>query len=102
MLYFESRDIDFGDQESVATECLVEGQATLELLIESIVTGIKDGSIRSDVDPIKTAINLWGQTTGVLQIASLKEKIVITKNFNITAQEVIDYCFDLIYHSLKT
>jgi AcrR family transcriptional regulator len=101
MLYFESRDIDFDDQDSVATECLVEGRATLELLIESIVTGIKDGSIRPDIDPIKTAINLWGQTTGVLQIASLKEKMVLMKNFNISAQDVIDYCFDLIYHSLK-
>jgi hypothetical protein len=65
------------------------------------MTGIKDGSIRSDVDPIKTAINLWGQTTGVLQIASLKEKMVLMKNFSISAQDVIDYCFDLIYHSIK-
>jgi AcrR family transcriptional regulator len=101
MLYFESRDIDFEDQDSVAFECLVEGRSTLELLIKSIVTGINDGSIRSDIEPIKTAINLWGQTTGVLQIASLKEKMVLMKNFNITAQDVIDYNFDLIYHSLK-
>jgi AcrR family transcriptional regulator len=101
MLYFESREIDFEDQDSVAYECLVEGRATLELLVEAIVTGIKDGSIRPDIDPIKTALNLWGQTTGVLQIASLKEKMVLMKNFNITAQDVIDYCFDLIYHSLK-
>lgn len=102
MLYFESREIDFEDQNSVAAECLVEGKATLHLLIESINTGIKDGSIRANIDPIKTAINLWGQTTGVLQIASLKEKMVLMKNFNITAQDVIDYCFDLIYHSLKS
>jgi len=101
MLYFESREIDFTDQKSVASECLIEGKATLEILIEAIVTGIKDGSIRSDADPIKTAINLWGQTTGVLQIASLKEKMVLMKNFNISAEDVIDYCFELIYHSIK-
>jgi AcrR family transcriptional regulator len=102
MLYFESREIDFEDQNSIASECLIEGRATLEILVEAIVTGIKDGSIRPDIDPIKTALNLWGQTTGVLQIASLKERMVLIKNFNITAQDVIDYCFDLIYHSLKT
>jgi AcrR family transcriptional regulator len=101
MLYYESHNIDFEDENSVANECLNEGKATLELLIESIVIGIKDGSIRADIDPIKTAINLWGQTTGVLQVASLKEKIVLMKNFEITAQDVINYCFDLIYHSLK-
>lgn len=101
MLYFESRDIDFEDPDSVAAACIREGKATLELLIESIVTGIQDKSIRADIDPVKTAINLWGQTTGVLQVASLKERIVLMKNFNISAEEVIDYCFDLIYHSLK-
>ena len=101
MLYYESHDIDFADQDSVAAACLIEGKATLELLIESIVTGIKDGSIRSDIDPVKTALNLWGQTTGVLQIASLKEKIILAKHFSISAQEVIDYNFDLIYHALK-
>ena len=101
MLYFESRDIDFEDQDSVAAECIIEGKATLELLIEAIVTGIKDKSIRADIDPIKTALNLWGQTTGVLQVASLKERIILMKNFNISAEDVIEYCFDLIYHSLK-
>ena len=102
MLYYESHDFDFADQDSVAAECLIEGKATLELLIESIVIGIKDGSIRSDIDPVKTALNLWGQTTGVLQIASLKEKIVLTQHFSISAQDVIDYNFDLIYHALKS
>ncbi len=102
MLYYESHDFDFADQDSVAAECLIEGKATLELLIESIVIGIKDGSIRSDIDPVKTALNLWGQTTGVLQIASLKEKIVLAQHFSISAQDVIDYNFDLIYHALKS
>ncbi len=102
MLYYESHDIDFADQDSVAAECLIEGKSTLELLIESIVIGIKDGSIRSEIDPVKTALNLWGQTTGVLQIASLKEKIVLTQHFSISAQDVIDYNFDLIYHALKS
>jgi AcrR family transcriptional regulator len=101
MLYFESREIDFEDQESVAAECLIEGKATLEILIESIIIGTKDGTIRPDIDPIKAALNLWGQTTGVLQTASLKERMILMKNFNLTAQDVIDYCFDLIYHSLK-
>lgn len=102
MLYYESHDFDFADQDSVAAECLIEGKATLELLIESIVIGIKDGSIRSNIDPVKTAISLWGQTTGILQIASLKEKIILSQYFSISAQDVIDYNFDLIYHALKS
>lgn len=101
MIYYESHDIDFEDQESVASQCLIVGKSTLEILIEAIITGIKDGSIRSDIDPYKTALCLWGQTTGIIQIASLKEKIVLAKNFSLSAKDVIDYNFDMIYHALK-
>ena len=59
-------------------------------------------NLRSDIDPFKTALSLWGQTTGIIQIASLKEKIVLVKHFSLTAKDVIDYNFDLIYHALKT
>ena len=101
MLYYESHDIDFADKDSIAAECLVEGKTTMELLINSIETGIEDGSIRSDIDPIKTALCLWGQTTGILQIASLKENI-LAKNFSTSAQKLIDYNFNLIHQALKS
>jgi AcrR family transcriptional regulator len=101
MIYYESHDIDFNDQDSVATQCLIEGKITLELLINAIVAGIKDKSIRPDIDPVKTAVCLWGQTTGIIQIATLKENIVLSPQFSISAHEVIEYSFNLIYHSLK-
>jgi TetR/AcrR family transcriptional regulator len=101
MLYYESHDIDYTDQRSVAVECLVEGKSIMDLLINSIKMGIEDGSIRPNIDPVKTALCLWGQTTGILQIASLKEKSVLSKHFSTSAQELIDYNFDLIYNTLK-
>lgn len=101
MIYYESRVINFDDKDSVAVECLLEGKTTLETLINAIVTGIKDGSIRSDIDPVKAAITLWGQTTGMVQIATFKEDIVLKPHFSLSAQDVIDYSFDMIYHALK-
>ena len=101
MLYYESHDIDFADQNSVAAECLLEGKTTMDFLIDSIEIGIKDGTIRPDIDSVKTALCLWGQTTGILQIASLKEKNILLKHFSTSAQELIDYNFNLIYHALK-
>jgi AcrR family transcriptional regulator len=101
MIYYESHDINFEEPNSVARRCLMEGKETLELLVDAIKLGISDGSIRSNIDPVKTAINLWGQSTGIIQIASLKEKIVLMHHFGLTAKEVIDYSFDLIYHAIK-
>ena len=101
LIYYESRAIDFGDADSVATQCLQEGQLTLELLIEAIQSGKADGSIRKDIDAHKTAISLWGQTTGIVQIASLKEDIVLQPHFSLSAEDVIEYSFKLIAEALK-
>jgi hypothetical protein len=101
MIYYESHEINFEDPESIAALCLKEGKDTLELLVNAIQQGISDGSVRPDIDPLKTAINLWGQTTGIIQIAALKEKIVLLHQYSLTAKEVIDYSFDLIYHAIK-
>ena len=101
LIYYESREINFTDKDSVATECLIEGKATLEMLINALMIGIQDGSILPDIDPVKTAIILWGQTTGIIQIAALKEKIVLLPQFSLKAEEVIAYSFDLILHGLK-
>ncbi len=100
MIYYESRVFDYQDQNSIAIQCVEMGKSTLEILIDAIEFGIKDGTIRSDIDSKKTAISLWGQSTGIIQIIALKEFILI-KNHEIKSSDIIDYTFDLIYHSLK-
>jgi len=45
-----------------------EGKKVLEICAQALSRGIADGSIRPDIDPLKTAIILWGQTTGILQL----------------------------------
>ena len=100
MIYYESHDIDYNDQDSIATECLIEGKTTLQILIDAIIHGIQDGSIRADIDPVKTAITLWGQSTGIIQIAALKKEM-LEHNFQMTDAEIIEYSFDLIHHALE-
>jgi AcrR family transcriptional regulator len=101
LIYYESRQIDFADENSVAIQCLHEGKQTMDLLISAIEIGRKDGSIREEIDAAKTAISLWGQTTGIVQIASLKEAIVLQPYFSLTAEEVIDYSFELLSRALQ-
>ena len=100
MIYYESRTIEFEDKNSIAVECMVEGKATLDILVNAIYSGINDGSIRSDVNPIKTAISLWGQSTGIIQIIALKENIILN-NYSLKSSEIVEYTFNLIYHSLS-
>jgi TetR/AcrR family transcriptional regulator len=95
MIYYESRPIDYNDENSIAMECQIEGKTTMQILIDAIKHGINDGSIRSDIDPLKTAITLWGQSTGIIQIAAVKNEM-IQHNFQLTDTEIIEYSFDLI------
>ncbi len=100
MIYYESRVFDYQDADSIALQCVEMGKSTLEILIDAIEYGKRDGSIRPDIDAIKTAISLWGQSTGIIQIIALKEFILI-QNHEISSEDIVDYTFDLIYHSLK-
>jgi TetR/AcrR family transcriptional regulator len=100
LIYFESRDIDFSDENSAAMICMREGMKILEILVEAIKAGIKDQSIRPDVDPLKTALSLWGESTGIFQILALK-KDILKHIMSLDEQEIINYAFDLITYSLS-
>jgi AcrR family transcriptional regulator len=100
MLYYESRHIDTHDINPVLEQCMLLGKETLEILAAAIQDGINDGSIRPDIDPLKTAISLWGQSTGIIQVIVVKEEIM-QNNFNLSVKDVVDYTFNLTYHSLR-
>ncbi len=94
MLYYESKEIDDQDESPYTIECYNEGDRTLNVLIEALRKGIEDKSIRADIDPFKTAFILWGQITGLLQIVSIKRKI-LEDFYQINAEELISYYFSL-------
>lgn len=57
--------------------CRHGGDAVKALMVASLATGVKDGSIRSDVGDFKTvALVLWGFMHGVLQLATTKPNIL--------------------------
>jgi AcrR family transcriptional regulator len=100
MIYYESRNIDYNDKESVAMQCVALGRETIEILTRALEQGINDGSIRPTIDARKTAICLWGQSTGIIQITAMKGEM-IRHSHGIAEQDLIEYSFDLVYHSLK-
>jgi AcrR family transcriptional regulator len=70
--YYEFTDVRFDGAGSMAGQCSDCGQECLDILIDSIRIGQADGSVRPDMDPVSTALILWGQTTGVIQLMALK------------------------------
>jgi TetR/AcrR family transcriptional regulator len=74
IVYFEGQDLDLTDDESMASWCHSMGVEVLKVVARAIEMGIEDGTIRPDLDPMKTAVLLWGQTDGVIRIAARKCK----------------------------
>jgi TetR/AcrR family transcriptional regulator len=104
MLYFESLPVEFDEGSSGAQACVVLGDKVIQILVLAIQAGITDGSIRADIDPVKTALVLWATSTGVLRWIDTKYEHISRSHENIrieSDQEIIDYYFSILGSALE-
>ena len=101
LIYFESHEMNLNNEASSAGMCDIQGHETLDIFIEAIQTGVKDGTIRKDIDPVKTATVLWGATSGLIQLIVTKGEH-LTNYHGMNTDELIDYSFELNMCSLKS
>ena len=52
--------------------CMESGMACGRALAGAIESGIQDGSIRSDIDPMTTTLLIWSQSNGVIKLIESK------------------------------
>jgi len=96
MLHQEKIDIDIGiPDNSYLSKCSKVGDEIFSIIGDTISEGIEDGTLRSDLDPIKHSLALWGQVTGVLQIVSSKGA-VLKKMTGKSSGDLIEYTFEMI------
>ena len=104
--YHDAMMFDQGKLSELGCECDNEIDAmkikkkSNEILINAVSEGMKDGSIKSDLDPVKIAMILWGQTMGILQLVKNKGEI-LEKVFGVNKQEIIDDYFKLTFKTLS-
>ena len=102
MLYFESSGEPAEGQVEAgyATECQAQSVRILELCGEAVQVGIDDGTLRSDLDPVMTAMTLYGMSVGLFQIVCMK-KNMLEEEHQLDPEELIEYFFEFVMHSLK-
>jgi TetR/AcrR family transcriptional regulator len=72
-----------------------EGDQVLATVVEAIDSGVRDGSISSDIgDPRMFAMTLWAFTHGIIQLATVKGVELMRKG--IAIQDFNDNAFHLI------
>jgi AcrR family transcriptional regulator len=101
LTYFESKGFDIDETNEYARECESLRDGTMGLVAGSIQAGIDDGSIRPDIDPMQTALILWAQTTGVLQILSAARQDIESRH-SIETSELVETYFSLTFRALAS
>jgi AcrR family transcriptional regulator len=100
ILHYEISQLEMDGVGETILECHRLGQKVMLLVSSTIETGIKDGTIRADLDPVKTAYLLQGQSSGIIQlIARESEHIKSMEIFE--PQELMTDFTDMMYHALK-
>jgi AcrR family transcriptional regulator len=104
MMYFDANVEEIVDEESNARACERQGEEALMVCVDALQQGVKDSSIRPDIDPMKVAVILWGQTSGILHLISMKRK-QFEERFeqfpfdNVT--QIVDDAFDMMRRSVE-
>ena len=69
---FHSQSID-APPDTNEGSCRIAGDQVIGTVIQAIDSGLRDGSIRSDIgDPRMFAMTLWAFTHGIIQVATVK------------------------------
>ncbi|MBK7103760.1 MAG: TetR/AcrR family transcriptional regulator [Ignavibacteriae bacterium] len=100
LMFEETQKVREIETDSEDENILKIKMETNKILVETIIEGMNDGSIRKDLDPEKTALILWGESLGVLQLVTLKGDILCNK-MSCTSEELISYFFEFTYNALK-
>lgn len=101
--YYNAVLFDYGkeiDPDNVPEKLMELKTKIMGLFISIIQEGIDDGSIRSDLDPAKTAVLLWAEAAGVLQLMKYKGTI-LNKALNLDEEEFTSYFFEFTFNALK-
>ena len=99
LLKYEIKTINKEEADECVLKCDKYGQKSIELVVSVIMLGQEDGTIRKDINPLHTAIILWGQLTGVIQILSKKGNHLQEEHgFNLDG--LMDETFNFVYRAL--
>ncbi len=81
----ELRSTEAPEQGSQEVSALAIGNEIHEVVVNSLLTGQRDGSIRQDIgDPAITSRVLWGFTHGLIQIAITKAQPLAESGISVT------------------
>ncbi len=80
--------------------CMAGGDKLQAVLVTSIETGVRDGSIRADIgSPMLMSVTLWGFMHGIIQLTTSKAHALA--HHGVAPKSLIDHAISMITRDLK-
>lgn len=99
MMYFDARGLQSCDGCEYTAKCDEYRDRIMGMVADAVRNGIDDGTLRPELDPDKTAVLLWAQSSGVLQaLATAGTKL--EQLYNTTPDEFLDAFFELVFYQI--
>lgn len=101
MMHQEALEADWENHmQGEGVKCCEEtSRQIFDLMAELLRGGMRDGSIRADLQPQKLTILLWAQVTGVLKMSAAKNEY-FEKILNVSSKELLEFHFELIRRAI--
>jgi AcrR family transcriptional regulator len=94
----ESTDPETGSPSEQA--CMLGGDRLQAVLVASIEAGVRDGSIRSDIEsPMLMSVTLWGFMHGIIQLTTTKTHALA--HHGVVPKMLVDHAISMIVRDLK-
>ncbi|MBN2612577.1 MAG: TetR/AcrR family transcriptional regulator [Bacteroidales bacterium] len=97
LLHFEGNE-NFLPKEDLHKKICEECVDPMIFLMDTLRTGVKDGSIRTDIPPEILAHCLWSQTTGILKLTKAIDFHTDLKPFS--EDDIINAHLEIVYHGI--
>lgn len=81
-------------------QCATEGAEAYRIMVDAIITGQQDGSIRKELDPMMTALTLSSFSEGLLQMVTLQGDLV-EQIMGRKIEELFDFAFGFMARGLE-
>ncbi|MDE7179262.1 MAG: TetR/AcrR family transcriptional regulator [Lachnospiraceae bacterium] len=75
------------------------GEEINEKIIDFLISGMKKGELRGDLEIMLTIFNFWGMLAGIIQLAANKEEY-IKDVMGLSKKQFLEYGFDMLYCSI--
>src|SRR5258706_3458096 len=73
---FHATEAEIGKAEGCLGGCLLQGDLVHAVIVTSVETGIRDGSVSPDIGrPLAVAMTLWGFMHGIILISATKGEL---------------------------